>query len=78
MTTVEWFLPHLCQSVYVTPDTAPRAPGARPTNDMSIELEIRPKYAVLWFEMYSTDHNDILYTSRQYLSWRVRNVVVIR
>ena len=51
--------------VYVTPDTASRAPGAHPTNDISIELEIRPKYAVLWFEMYSTDHNNILYTSRQ-------------
>ena len=40
-------------------------PGARPTNDISIEFEIRPKYAVLWFKMYSADHNGILHTSRQ-------------
>ena len=39
--------------------------GARPTNDISIEFEIQPKFAVLWFEIYSTDHNDILHTSRQ-------------
>ena len=32
-------------------------PGARPTNDISIELEIRPKFAVLWFKMHSTDRN---------------------
>ena len=36
-----------------------------PTNDISIEFEIRPKFAVLWFKMYSTDHNKNLYTSRQ-------------
>ena len=41
------------------------APGARPTNDISIEFEIRPKFAVFWFKMYSTDHNEILHTSRQ-------------
>ena len=41
------------------------SPGARPTNDISIELEIRSKFAVLWFKMYSTDHNEILHTSRQ-------------
>ena len=40
-------------------------PGARPTNDISIEFEIRPKFAVLWFKLYSTDHNEILHTSRQ-------------
>ena len=38
--------------------------GACPTNDISIEFEIRPKYAVLWFEMYSTNHNEILHTPR--------------
>ena len=37
----------------------------RPTNCISIEFEIRPKFAVLWFKMYSTDHNEILHTSRQ-------------
>ena len=31
--------------------------GARPTKDISIEFEIRPKFAVLWFKMHSTDHN---------------------
>ena len=40
-------------------------PGARPTNDISIEFEIRPKFAVLWFKTYSTNPNDILHTSRQ-------------
>ena len=40
-------------------------PGAGPTNDISIEFEIRPKYAVLWFKMYCTNHNDILRTPRQ-------------
>ena len=39
--------------------------GARPTNDISIEFDIQPKFAVLWFEIYSTDHNAILHTSRQ-------------
>ena len=41
-------------------------PGARPTNDISIEFEIRPKFAVLWVKMYSTDHNEISHTSRQF------------
>ena len=41
------------------------SPGARPTNGISIEFEIRPKFAVLWFKMFSTDHNEILHTSRQ-------------
>ena len=45
-------------------------PGARPTNDISIEFEIRPKYAVLWFEMYSTNHTEILHMPRQCkISW---------
>ena len=43
-----------------------RRSGARPTNDISIEFEIRPKLAVFCFKIYSTDHNEILYTSRQY------------
>ena len=34
-------------------------PGACPTNDISIEFEIRPKFAVLWFKIYSTNHNEI-------------------
>ena len=40
-------------------------PGACPTNDISIEFEILPKFAVLWFKMYSTDHHKILHTSQQ-------------
>ena len=36
--------------------------GARPTNDISIEFEIRPKFVLLWFKMYITDHNEILDT----------------
>ena len=40
-------------------------PGARPINDISIEFEIRSNFAVLWSIIYSTDHNEILHTSRQ-------------
>ena len=39
--------------------------GARPTNYISIEFEIRPKFAVLRFKMCSTDHYEILHTSLQ-------------
>ena len=39
--------------------------GTRPTNHISIEFEIRPKFAVLLFKMYSADHNEILRTPRQ-------------
>ena len=28
-----------------------------PLTDISIEFEIRPKFAVLWFKMHSTDHD---------------------
>ena len=41
------------------------SPGPRPTNDISIDLEIRSKFQVQWFKMYSTDHNKILHTSWQ-------------
>ena len=40
-------------------------PGACPTNDISIKLKIRPKFAVLWFIIYSTNYNEILHTPRQ-------------
>ena len=40
-------------------------PGARPTNDISIESEIRSKFGVFWFETCMTDHNEILNTQRQ-------------
>ena len=46
-------------------DTCLASPGARPTNDISIELEIRPNFAVPWFKMCSTDPNEIVHTSRQ-------------
>ena len=55
---------HLCWG-YKFNHVSKGAPGARPTNDISIEFEIRPKFAVLWFKMYSTDHYKILHTSRQ-------------
>ena len=35
-------------------------PGARLTDGISIEFEIRPHFAVLQFKVYSTDHNEIL------------------
>ena len=41
-------------------------PGANPTNDMSIEFGIQPIFAVLWFKLWSTNHNEILHTSRQF------------
>ena len=40
-------------------------PGPGPTNDISIDFEIRPKFAVYWFKMYCANHNKILHTSRQ-------------
>ena len=49
-------------------------PGARPTKHISIEFEIRWKFRMLWFRIYSTDHNDILHTSRQ---WHCRDVCKI-
>ena len=33
--------------------------GARPTNDISIEFEIRPKFGLLQFKIYVTDHNEV-------------------
>ena len=36
-----------------------------PINHISIEFEIRPKFEVLWFKMYSAHHNEILHTSQQ-------------
>ena len=39
--------------------------GARPTNGISIEFEIRPNFVVLQFKKYTTDHNEIVHTSRQ-------------
>ena len=41
------------------------APGSRPTNDISIEFEMRPKFGGLCFQTYSTDPNEFLHTSRQ-------------
>ena len=40
-------------------------PGVCPTNDISIEFEIQSKFVVLCLKMFSTDHNEILHTSRQ-------------
>ena len=39
--------------------------GAGPTDDILIEFEIWPKFGVLWFKVYITNHNKILHTSRQ-------------
>ena len=38
--------------------------GTHSTNDISFEFKIQPKFAGLWLEMFSTDHNEILYMSR--------------
>ena len=40
-------------------------PGARPTNAISFEFEIRSKLGALWFKIGSIDHNEILHTSQQ-------------
>ena len=40
-------------------------PGPRPTNDTSIEFEIRPKFEVLLFKLCKTDRNESLHTARQ-------------
>ena len=42
-----------------------RGTGARPTNGISIEFEIRSKFWELKFEIRLTNHSEILYTSRQ-------------
>ena len=59
-----------CQKYVVdTPATGNMAmPGVDTllTNDISIEFEIRSTFAVLYFKTCSTDHNEILHTSRQY------------
>ena len=34
-------------------------PFARASNDIAIEFEIRPKFAVLWFKTRCTDHHEI-------------------
>ena len=38
--------------------------GTRFTNDISIEFQIWPKFAVLLFRMYFIDHNGILHAPR--------------
>ena len=43
-------------------------PGARPTNGILIKFEIQPKFAALWFKMYSTNHSKIL-------SWLVEYIL---
>ena len=48
-------------------------PGPRPTN-ISIELKIRTKYAVLWFKMYVTDHNEIFHNCRDVCKILLRSV----
>ena len=54
-----------------------KRPGACPINSISIEFKIWSKFAVLWFKIWSTDHNNIFHMSRVLLSWCVQNFVVI-
>ena len=51
-------------------------PGTHPTDKVLIKFEIRPKFAVLWFKKYSTDHNKILHMSRHLHCREVQNFVV--
>ena len=47
------------------PQTASCRSGTRPTNNVSIEIEIRWNVTMLLFIVYSLDHREILHTSRQ-------------
>ena len=55
----------------------------RPTDGISIEFEIRSTFGVLYFKMFSVDHNKILHTSLQLycrdvykiLLWSVESVL---
>ena len=57
--------------------------GTRPTNDISIKSQIQRNFTVLWSNMYSSDHNEILHTSRQcnyrdvckILLWSVKHIL---
>ena len=57
---LQWHAQHISHYSYVDERFS-----ARPTNDISIKFEIRPKFEVPWFQMYSTDHNEILHMSQQ-------------
>ena len=46
------------------------------TDDISIDFEIRSKCAVLWFKMYSTDHNIILHMLQQCYSHDVCKILL--
>ena len=50
------------------------APGTRPTNVISIELEIRSNFGVLWFKICFTDQKKNLHTSRQYTCHDLYNI----
>ena len=47
-------------------------PGARPTNDISIEFQIRPKFGVLYIEIFLNDHNDISARYTVVTCWKCR------
>ena len=55
----------MIESDETAPHTSIPEIGARPTSDISMEFQIRPKFKVLWFRVHSTDHNEILHISRQ-------------
>ena len=50
--------------------------SARPTNDISIELEIQQHFVMILFIIYSADHNGILHTSRQIHYHNVRKILL--
>ena len=61
----------------VTGQIPSQRPGANPTDGISIEFEIRSKFAVLWFKICSPDPNEMLHVTTVLLSWRVQNFVAI-
>ena len=57
--------PHVFPFRLVSNHTSILVPGALPPKGNSIEFEIRSNFAVVLFEICSTDRNEILHTSRQ-------------
>ena len=48
-----------------TGERVPGTPGIKSWRGSHYYRYIRPKFAILWFKMFSTDHNEILHMSRQ-------------
>ena len=91
LNSVVWFLVdgkdtfsiHIQQNGYCCPITLRRngsnSPGDGPTNGISIEFVIRSEFWYLHIKICSTDHNEMLHTSRQLHCrdvWRISSWLV--